>query len=213
MKYFISDFHFGHEDIINFERTQFKTIEEHDRCIEDCLRYWAFCLKEEDEFWVLGDWGDISNLNIMDLFKCHTVFVYGNHDKQNDYEQFFTHFDQVYLYSTFIDKRIAVSHIPIAAYDDTVNIHGHLHGAIIDKPNYITCSINDTQYRLVSEKDIQNLFSKMKKYDRRFLYEPFCEDYVYTNHAQRKDLICDKNGKVDIAASKALREFINRYNK
>lgn len=33
MRYFISDLHMGHENVINFERHQFKTIEEHDNYI------------------------------------------------------------------------------------------------------------------------------------------------------------------------------------
>lgn len=209
MRYFISDFHFGHESIVSWERTQFSSIEEHDNYIEECLIKWSKRLTENDELWILGDWGRTDNLDIMDCFKARTVYVYGNHDSEQDYNLFLTHFDEVHRYPVYISNRIAVSHIPLNVWDSQVNVHGHFHGSVMDDPHYVTCSINDVNYQLVSEKQICGALSKVSSYDMRFLYEPFADMYRYTNPAQldRSDVIFDKDGRVDVAASRALRKL------
>lgn len=56
MKYIISDTHYGHYDkiqnrgIITFERTQFKTIEEHDAAIDQMIIDISKKIKPGDEF-------------------------------------------------------------------------------------------------------------------------------------------------------------------
>ena len=68
MRYIISDTHYGHYDsvqkrgIITFERTQFQTIQEHDDAIDQVLFSIANKIKPKDEFWHLGDWGNLSHL-------------------------------------------------------------------------------------------------------------------------------------------------------
>lgn len=68
MRYIISDTHYGHfseetnRGIITFERTQFKTIQEHDNAIDQIFFSIAKKIKPEDEFWHLGDWGILSHL-------------------------------------------------------------------------------------------------------------------------------------------------------
>ena len=67
-RYIISDTHYGHHDfetgrgIISFERCQFKTIDEHDAAIDNIFYNIAKKGKDGDEFWFLGDWGDLSHL-------------------------------------------------------------------------------------------------------------------------------------------------------
>lgn len=73
MRYFVSDFHFGHyyngRGIITFERTQFNTIEEHDLHIEAMIRTLCRKLKPGDEVWNLGDFGCLNNLYTVDWIK------------------------------------------------------------------------------------------------------------------------------------------------
>lgn len=52
-KYFCSDFHFGHKVIIDIERTDCRTIEEHDDKILGILK----TLTANDELYFLGDFG------------------------------------------------------------------------------------------------------------------------------------------------------------
>lgn len=212
MRYFVSDFHFSHinddnsRGIIHWERTQFETIKEHDKFLMDKLAEWANKFKESDEFWVLGDWGNVDLLYLMYQFRCKTVFVYGNHDSVSDLEKFQDAFDEVYLYPVYISNRVVVSHIPQAVYPDQVNVHGHLHGMKIDDKRYITCSVNDINYKPVTDTLVNGTLGQLPKYQRRFLWEPYADNLVITNEIKREDLVCSPNGKIDVSASRLLQQ-------
>lgn len=211
MRYFISDPHFGHysestnRGIITFERTQFDTIQEHDNWVREMFIQLAEKAKPEDEVWVLGDWGDTSALWVMDLFNCETFFVYGNHDSVSDLEKFKIHFDEVYQYPIYLSNKLVVSHIPVAVFEDQINVHGHLHGAILDSPNYICCSVHVANYKPITDQHINGQFAKLSKYNRRFLWEPFAHMMKFTQ--EREDVIKDKNGRIDLAASRVLQKL------
>lgn len=49
MRYFISDLHMGHKNVINFERTCFSDIESHDQAIINMYTQLVNKLKPEDE--------------------------------------------------------------------------------------------------------------------------------------------------------------------
>lgn len=212
MRYFVSDFHFSHineeksRGIIHWERTQFETIQDHDKFLACKLAEWSAKYKPQDEFWVLGDWGNTDWLYLMDMFQCKTVFVYGNHDAVADLEKFELHFDEVHIYPIYLSNKLVVSHIPQAVYSDQLNVHGHLHGMKIDDPRYISCSINDINYNPVSDKIINSALGKLPKYQRRFLWEPYADQLVVTNDIKREDLVCSPRGQIDVSASRLLQQ-------
>lgn len=212
MKYFISDPHFGHNNIIKFERIQFLTIQEHDNFLIHKFEEWAKKLKKDDELWVLGDWGNTDYLYIMYLFDCETHFMFGNHDSTEDIQKFRDCFNYVHEYPLYITNRIVVSHIPVAVYGDQVNVHGHLHNCNLDSDNYINCSVDCANYQLVSEKYVAGRCGKLPKYNRRFLWEPFADLYKFFNKRDNSDIVIDKDGRIDLAASRALRK-ISQNNK
>lgn len=205
MRYFTSDPHFGHKNVIVFERTRFKTPEEHDVYLLQQYMSWAKKLKKDDELYVLGDWGDTFYLWIMTQFKCKTIFVYGNHDKQADKPLFAKAFDEVHEYPIWLSNKLVVSHIPVAVWEDTVNIHGHLHGSVLDSNNYINCSIHVADYGLISEKKISSNFSKIPTYDRRFLWEPFADLYKFTQ--PKEDAVYNKDCRIDLSASRVIQKM------
>ena len=90
--YFTSDWHFGHESIINWERTQFNSIQEHDQAIIDTIYKWAIKMKKGDTFYFLGDFGDISFLPSATFpliaSGAKLIFIAGNHDNLADKEKF-----------------------------------------------------------------------------------------------------------------------------
>lgn len=205
MRYFTSDPHFGHKNIVNFERTRFNTIEEHDTFLLKQYLSWAKKLKQNDELYILGDWGDTSYLWIITQFQCKTIFVYGNHDKQIDKSLFEEVFDEVYEYPIWLSNKLVVSHIPVAVWEDTINVHGHLHSSVLDSDNYICCSVHVADYNLISEKKISNSFGKIPAYNRRFLWEPFAKMYKFTQ--PKEDIVYDKNRRIDLAASRVLQKM------
>lgn len=211
MRYFVSDPHFGHysestnRGIITFERTQFNTIQEHDSWVREMFIQLAEKAKPRDEVWVLGDWGDTNALWVMDLFNCKTFFVYGNHDAAADIEKFKIYFDEVYQYPVYLSNKLVVSHIPVAVFDDQINVHGHLHGAVLDSPNYICCSVHVANYKPITDQHINGQFAKLPKYDRRFLWEPFA--HMMKFFQEREDVVMNRDGLIDLSASRLLQKL------
>lgn len=211
MKFFTSDPHFGHKKILEWGRPQFKTIEEHDKFLVDLYTTWAKKLTSNDEFWVLGDIFNLDYLWLMTYFNAKTVLVMGNHDAHKDIDKFKKYFDVVHEYPVYISDKICVSHVPQSVFDDQVNVYGHLHGNIIDKPNYISACLEITNYQLVSEKQVNNLFSKLPKYTRKHLEAPYTEWEKVINRP-KNDLILKPNGHIDVSAMRALQKFNSLIN-
>lgn len=211
-RYFTSDQHFGHysarfdRGIITFERTQFKTIQEHDEFMAQKFIQWSEKLQPQDELWVLGDWGDIHWLYLISQFKCRTHFVFGNHDCRADKELFEAAFDEVHDYPVYLSDKLVVSHEPVGTWDSCVNIHGHLHGSVLNKPNYLNASVHVANYNLVSEKNLSKIYAAIPKYCNRFLYEPWAADYKFTQ--PKKDVIMDKHNIIDLSASRVLQRIV-----
>ena len=209
MKYFTSDPHFGHRNILTWARPQFNTVEEHDAFLVDLYMSWAKKLTASDEFWVLGDIFNLDYLYLMSYFKAKTVLVMGNHDPHKDIDKFRHYFDIVHEYPVYISDKICVSHVPQAVFDDQVNVYGHLHGNIIDKPNYISACLEITNYKLVSEKQVNSLFNRLPKYTRKHLDAPYTEWEKVIVRPQN-DLILKPNGHIDVSAMRALKYIENK---
>ena len=212
MRYFISDLHFGHyyngKGIITFERTQFNTIKEHDCFVCDMLRALCQKLKPGDEVWNLGDFGNPEYLYTTDWISAtgaKAYFVYGNHDLRCNLKDFEFWFDQVFLYQTFISQKLVVSHFPVAVYPDSINICGHLHSAKLRDINHICASIHVANYQPITDKNLDTTFSKLPKFTRRFLYEPWANDYQFIQ--PKEDVIMDPNGVIDLSASRLLQKI------
>lgn len=212
MRYFISDLHFGHyyngRGIITFERTQFKTIEEHDNYIENIIKELCDKLKPNDEVWNLGDFGSLTKLYTVNWIKAtgaKAYFLYGNHDRQSDLSQFEHYFDQVFLYPIFLSQKLVISHYPVAVFPDTINIHGHLHSAKLYPINYVNASIHVANYHPISERNLDNRFAQLPKFTRRFMYEPFASWYQFTQ--LKEDIVMDPNGVIDLSASRLFQKL------
>lgn len=212
MRYFISDLHFGHyyngRGIITFERTQFKTIEEHDNYIENIIKELCDKLKPNDEVWNLGDFGSLTKLYTVDWIKAtgaKAYFLYGNHDRQSDLSQFEHYFDQVFLYPIFLSQKLVISHYPVAVFPDTINICGHLHGAKLQDINHVCASIHVANYQPITDRNLDAIFSKLPKFTRRFLYEPWANDYQFIQ--PKEDVIADLDGNIDLSASRLLQRL------
>lgn len=201
--YFSSDWHLGHKQIINFERYQFKTVEEHDVFLLKTFLSWAMKWGTGSTLYFLGDFGNSDYLWIFDIFKDygHIIhFLKGNHDGKISDEKLSKHVDFIHKYPIFLSHKLAISHPPIGMYRDSINIHGHLHSAILDSKNHLNANIHVNNYRPVSIKTINKTFGKLPQYSRRFLQEPYADQYVFIQ--KKEDCIYDKNGKINLEASR-----------
>lgn len=222
--YYISDLHFGHEwtnkDGLNrgvclFERTQFNTIEEHDKYIKNSLEKWA-AKHIKATLWILGDFGNIEELpfikELKNKYNLTINFIYGNHDKLVDYDKFCEYFDEVYRFPVYITSKILLSHEPqYPAPTGVINIHGHLHGAKLNSDNHLCVSIHMTNYRPIGSKTIQKTFNKLPKISFKFLEEPYADKYIFT--IKKDDVIYDKKtGKINYDESVKLFNKIHNKN-
>lgn len=207
----ISDTHFGHENILNFERRDiFKNIEEHDNKLVDI---WKKCLRKlgkDDTFYFLGDFCAYGQEQkyIKSIFQpmneapCHKVMIMGNHDKSVDKELLYTVFDEVCDYPIYVSHRVVLSHFPCAVYPSQVNVHGHTHGMKLYGNNHICASIHVNNYNPVSSKNVESALGKIANWNTKFLYEPWAEDYQLTQH--HDDAIADADGHIDLSASRLM---------
>lgn len=217
MRYFISDLHMGHRNVINFERHQFATIEEHNNYIAMVIKNLADKIAksakkksnaEPDEVWILGDFGSVYYLYMINWLKsagAKTYFVYGNHDKQDDLSMFKEYFDEVYLYPVYLSQKLVVSHYPVAVYNDTINVHGHLHGCKLKDINHVCVSIHVTNYQPLTDRYLDSIYSRLPKFTRRFLYEPWATDHQFTQ--PKEDVVMDPSGNIDLSASRLLQKL------
>lgn len=210
--YFSSDFHFNHfnegRGIITFERTQFKTIQEHDSFLINMIKTWAYKWAAGSEFWFLGDWGDVNYLWTMDILReegITTKMIMGNHDRLENKDMYLAYFDAVYQYPIYLSQKLVISHFPVAVYEDQINIHGHTHGSKLQDINHICASLHIADYKPITNNHVNTVFGKIPKYNRRFLYEPFAKDYIFTQ--PKEDVIMDRDGRIDLSASRVLQKI------
>lgn len=216
--YAISDFHFGDESILKVERTQFDTVEEHDKFILDNLRQWAIKAPPASTLWVLGDFG---NTDMIEPFYdaiaagnyIDTRIILGNHDSALDAYKFGEYFDEVYLYPQYFRQRIILSHEPqYPLPGGCINVHGHLHGAHLDDSRYISVSCNDIHYKPYKFSNLNGVLSRTEPYNMKFLWEPYAHEYVF-NDKTRGDVVTNpKTGKIDLSASRALQKQLRDEN-
>ena len=197
MDKFISDPHLSHENIIKFERTQFKTITQHDIYIKSLI---IKNTQPNDTLYVLGDIGDLTKENMIfwKNLKCKTVLIRGNHDTQK--QKLLEAFDVVSDVPIFYNKRILLSHEPLPVTNETINIHGHLHGAYLDSDNHVNLSIHMVNYKIWNEKMLEKLVMQKPKISQKFMFEWYADKYIFTT--KKLDIIFKKDHEIDLKKSR-----------
>ena len=218
---FISDPHLSHENIIKFERTQFKTIEQHDFYIKSLI---TKNTQKNDTLYVLGDVGDLTKENMIfwKNLNCKTILIRGNHDTQK--QKLLEAFDVVSDVPIFYNKRILLSHEPLPVTNETINIHGHLHGAYLDSDNHVNLSIHMTDYQIWNEKMLEKLVMQKPKISQKFMFEWYADKYIFTTEKLEvvfkndKEIDLDKsrlhqikNGSLKRIYEKAISDFLKDY--
>jgi calcineurin-like phosphoesterase family protein len=140
----ISDTHFGHRKILDFEseHRKFGSIEEHD---EELVRRWNDTVGRKDTVYHLGDvlFGSAAFSYLARLNGVKHL-VAGNHDNYPT-ERYLQHFNSVSGVATL--HGYVMSHVPV--HPDQFcrfkgNIHGHLHSKTLEDPRYINVSAEQT---------------------------------------------------------------------
>lgn len=167
-RFFISDLHLGHKNILTFKRDDgmplrsFTSVDEMHATMVD---RWNAVVRNRDTVVVLGDvvigrWG----FDILRAMRGRKILVKGNHDifKLKDYTEYF---EDIRAYD--VKNGVIYSHVPIHANSMErfgVNVHGHLHHrqVLIDKnmpesidPRYFNVSVERLNYTPMALEDLK----------------------------------------------------------
>ena len=157
----VSDTHFGHKKVIEFEREHrpFATIDEHDR---ELVARWNAVVKPKDTVWHLGDvfLGKDSHLVLGELNGIKRL-VLGNHDVYPR-EIYAQHFSKIFGAAEL--RGCILTHVPVHPYQlesrYRLNIHGHRHSKRMGDSRYRCVSVEQTGLtpilldEVVSEKSL-----------------------------------------------------------
>ncbi len=216
MNWFLSDTHFNHRNILKYERTEFSSIEEHDKNLVDMYEKLADKIKPSDTVYHLGDFGSTHMLYVNDILRdagARTVLVMGNHDNKQDIPLFEGAFDEVHQHPFFLSDRILLSHVPyMLAEPSVLNVCGHIHGATLNSVNHLVCSVDVIDYKPVSSKYIESRLGKLPRRNTKFLQETYAHLYKFSKKRNNTDVVTDEDGNIDLAATKAYRKLSERLN-
>lgn len=170
--WFISDTHFGHENILKFTTPngklirgdKFSSTEEMNQHMYDC---WNETVKLGDRIYHLGDVTWIKDSKFVKTFRKlngDKRLIVGNHDSIMWFakEQLFT---KISMWHLFHEVGLLASHVPLDVsalkrYDrfgTWINVHGHIHQNCSPTPNHRCVCVEWTNYRPIHIDEIEKL--------------------------------------------------------
>ncbi len=138
--FFISDLHFGHEDVISFDGRPFRNVEEME---SEMIRRWNAKVKEQDHVFVIGDmFGGVTTAHageIVHSLNGRIHLIRGNHDPRGTvFESLFEEVvtsKQIQVRVRGEKQRVAMRHrlLPIYKGNDegVVMLYGHTHDSLV----------------------------------------------------------------------------------
>jgi calcineurin-like phosphoesterase family protein len=135
--FYIADYHFGHANVIKFDKRPFDSIDEMDRKM---IENWNTVVSQDDTVYILGDfcWDTEDRwIVILNQLNGKKVLIRGNHDLKTMSQQLRNKFQDIKDYKEVKDngKRVLLSHYPMPFYrgaynSDIVHLYGHIHVTI-----------------------------------------------------------------------------------
>ena len=157
--WFVSDLHFGHNNIISYCQRPWTSVEEMDQALVD---NWNEFVRGNDIVYCLGDMA-FHNYDRIGQLNGIKVLVPGNHDHER-HKKVFPHVQEVRPELTYIklgkDSRFALCHYPIESWrrEYPMHLHGHSHGASITRHNRLDVGIDATKlYRPIHLDEVHEL--------------------------------------------------------
>lgn len=168
-KWFISDTHFFHENIIRYCGRPFANAEMMNVYM---IVEWNKLVQPQDKVYHLGDvgigfGGDDTKLgNLLGQLNGKKRLILGNHDNAKSVA-LQKHFDKIELWYGRKEWSFTASHMPLKEghfRDGSVNVHGHTHNTWVDGP-YINVCVENTMYRPIH---IEEIFKEVKKLNEKY---------------------------------------------
>ena len=135
MNLYISDLHFGHENVIDFDNRPFKDVEEMNRCM---IENWNGKVGEDDDVWIVGDFCHRSAKDpvwYLKQLKGRKHLIVGNHDnvilQNNEAQTYFESIEKIGFVKEEGGEQVILCHYPIAEWKYMRHgswlVYGHLH--------------------------------------------------------------------------------------
>ena len=130
--WFISDTHFGHENIIKYCNRPYASAKEMDK---DMVAKWNAKVKKNDIVWHLGDFSLGNKKDIEKVFKQlhgNKRIVLGNHDSHSMKFYYDIGFSKVYDRPVLFNGFFILSHAPLGWVNNDLpfaNVFGHVHNS------------------------------------------------------------------------------------
>lgn len=180
MRFFISDAHFGHENIIDYCSRPFRTVEEMDQMMLDC---WNSVVTDEDEVYFVGDFsfcGAERSIEILEQLRGTKHLVLGNHDYQRGKVKPFLkkHFVTVEasrsLFVEPVGRTVNLCHYPsFGPKAPQILVHGHSHNYRPLVTTYVTTrqllvnvSVECVEYTPMSETKLSEILDQYEQFFR-----------------------------------------------
>lgn len=132
--YYISDTHFGHSNIIDFDHRPYKNVQEMDKIL---INNWNSIVSNEDTVYILGDFCWLKEdkwIEYLNQLKGKKQLIRGNHDLKNMSTTLKSKFEDIKDYKEITDngRHIIMCHYPILCYKSSYDskawmLHGHTH--------------------------------------------------------------------------------------
>ena len=138
MNLYISDLHFGHSNVIGFDKRPFCNCDEMDHTL---IQLWNARVQPEDTVYILGDVcyrNEHSEEWYLQQLKGHKVLIIGNHDgRLLENPEALRYFDRVEKMMHVADDghQISLCHFPIAEWNGYYKGAWHIYGHIHNKKN------------------------------------------------------------------------------
>lgn len=137
INFYISDLHFGHTNIINFDNRPFKDTEEMNNAL---VNNWNNVVTKQDNVYILGDmfWNNSDAIKILPILNGNKFLIKGNHDRFN--KDMKKHFVWIKDYAIIHDndEHIVLCHYPIVHWINAdygyIHLYGHIHNARDNRP-------------------------------------------------------------------------------
>ena len=139
MKFYISDLHIGHKNILKFDNRPFTSLEEMEKTI---INNWNGVVKKNDEIYILGDmfWHNENAVEVLKQLNGRKYLITGNHDRVNS--EMSKYFIWQKKLETISDcgTKLVLCHYPIAHWEGqfhnpkTIHLYGHIHKGRDSRP-------------------------------------------------------------------------------
>lgn len=159
--WFVSDLHFGHNNVISYCQRPFTSVEEMDQTLVD---NWNKTVAGNYKVYCLGDMAFHNYERISELNGIKFL-IPGNHDLERS-KKIFPHFQEVcpelHYLKVSKEKRFVLCHYPIESWrrEYPMHLHGHSHGTSVKRHNRLDVGVDATRgYRPIHIDEITSLIA------------------------------------------------------